>query len=123
MTNDSKQFSIDGVMQFFKKAREDIHSSLSGSDIPPTTLLYIDKRIARITEQLFDLKFPDNSLVASRHIKGNKINVYGSTLDGDAPYFYIENEGTDDEWCSSDDMEYFDDVAHAFNHARECCDE
>lgn len=121
MTNDSKQFSFDAVMQIFKKTREDVHSSLMDLDAPPTTMLRIDKRIARITEQLFNLKFPDNSLVASRHINGNKINVYGSTLDGDAPYFYIENEGTDDEWCSSDDMEYFDDVAHAFNHAREFC--
>lgn len=123
MTSDNKQFSIDEVMQFFKNARKDVHSRLVNLDVTPTTLLYIDKRIARITENLFNLQFPDNSLVASRHINGNKINVYGSTLDGDAPYFYIENEGTADEWCSSDDKKYFDEVVHAFNHARGCCNE
>lgn len=55
MTSDNKQFSIDEVMQFFKNARKDVHSRLVNLDVTPTTLLYIDKRIARITENLFNL--------------------------------------------------------------------
>jgi hypothetical protein len=126
MVSNDKRFSIDDVMDFFTRARNDVHRQLTQTwdssaknEVDAYTLLKLDKRIAELTVGLFGLGFPDNSLVATRHIKGNKITVYGSTLNGDPPFFYLENEGTDDVYrCLGDTGAGFDTVEEAFQYAR-----